>query len=141
MSAAPILQLADAVASMLTAATTLSQPITAARHYRPTFDLTALEDAQAAVVPASLAGEIHSRGEELASYEIQVGICRRVGTIQESRDAMMALVQEVIDLLFRRPLGIFLCVAYRVAPLFSAENLEQEHTFVSLVTFTYQAGR
>lgn len=137
----PILLLADQVASLLTAATTLSQPITAARHYRPAFDLAALDQAQAAVVPASLAGEIHSRGEELATYEVQVGICRRVGTATIARDAMMALVQEVIDLLFRRPLGAFLCVGYRVAPLYSAENLEQEHTFVSLVTFTYKAGR
>ena len=138
---APALEISDAVASMLSAATTLSQPITAARHYRPTFDLTALDGAQAAVVPASLAGEIHSRGEELATYEVQIGICRRVGTSTAARDAMMALVQEVIDLLFRRPLGGYLCVGYRVAPLFSAENLEQEHTFVSLITLSYQAGR
>lgn len=137
----PVLLLADQVVSLLVAATTLSQPVTAARHYRPTFDLSALDQAQAAVVPASLAGEIHSRGEELATYEVQIGLCRRVGTAAADRDAMMALVQEVIDLLFRRPLGAFLCVGYRVAPLFSAENLEQEHTFVSLVTFTYQAGR
>lgn len=51
---ATIIEIADAVVAELNGAS-FSQPVTAARHYQPTFDLQDMTELHVSVVPRSLA--------------------------------------------------------------------------------------
>jgi hypothetical protein len=145
-SYAPVLLLADALVATFASATTLSMPLLASREELvPTFDITQLHPkARVTVVPGGLtggiSGELHSRGATLFTYEVQTGVHRQAKT-QADRDAMLAFQQELIDLVFCRPLGDFFCVSFAVPTLYSAEHLQQQGVFASVISFGFQHER
>ena len=72
-----IIQIANAVVTTLNGAT-LSQPVTAVRHYLPEFDLKEMAELHVSVVPAELDEEMADRTRDRAEYKIHVALQKRV---------------------------------------------------------------
>ena len=143
------IQIADAMVAVLNDAT-LSQPVTAVRHYLPEFDLKEMDELHVSVVPAELDEEIADRSRDRAEYKIHVAVQKRVskqeppGLDTAAIDGLMRLVEEIDDLFRHKPLAGYEnahWVKTENKPIYDPKHLKEHGQFTSLLAFTYQVVR
>jgi hypothetical protein len=146
---ATVIQIADAVVAVLNAAT-LSQPLTAVRHYLPEFDLQEMETLHVSVVPAELDEEIADRTRDRAEYKVHVAVQKRVvrqeppGIDAAAVDAIMQLVEEIDDLFRHKRLSGFESASWAKTenkPIYAPKHLQEHGQFTSLLAFTFRVAR
>jgi hypothetical protein len=140
---ATIIQIADAVVAQLNAAT-FSQPLTAARHYAPSFKLPDMKTLHVTVVPRAISSASLDRSRDTFSYEVDVAIQRKTDGEQATLDALMTLVEEIADHFRVGPLASFpgaRCMDVKNSPVFSPEHLDEFRQFTSVLTLTFRLVR
>ena len=146
MSTAVIVSIADAVVSVLNAAT-LSQTFTAVRKYTVKHDLKDLDDLQVSVVPQAKIGRMADRGgKQDEEYRVDVGVQQRADTSSNTAsDALMLLTQEVADtfLTGERLVGYTtaMCMQATNEPIYDPAGLRDKRTFTSVVTLIFRVFR
>jgi hypothetical protein len=140
---ATILAIADAVVEQLNA-TPFSQPLAAARHYQPVFELSEMTELKVSVVPRSVGSKALDRNRDSFDFKIDVAVQRKVEPTPGNLDALMELVEEIADHFRRQPLADFpqaRCTEVENAPVYAAEHLEEFRQFTSVITLTYRVWR
>jgi hypothetical protein len=140
---ATIIQIAEAVVAQLNAAT-FSQPLTAARHYAPSFKLPDMKSLHVTVVPRAISSASLDRSRDTFSYEIDVAVQKKTDGEQATLDELMTLVEEIADHFRAEPLGSFpgaRCLDVKNAPVFAPEHLDEFRQFTSVLTLTFRVVR
>jgi hypothetical protein len=140
---ASIIEIADAVTAVLNGGS-FSQPITAARHYDPTFDLSSMETLRVSVVPRSMTSKTLDRNRVSFDYEIDVAIQQKSEPSLANLDALMQLVEEIADHLRQSPLTSLPAVRFMDAtnaPIYASDHLHELRQFTSVLTLTYRKWR
>ena len=142
---AVVIEIADAVVAALNGAS-LSQEVTAVRHYLPEFDLKEMDQLHVSVVPAELDEEIADRTRDKAEYKIHVAVQKRVtkqdppGLDTTAIDDLMTLVEEIDDLFRHKPLSGFEQAHWLKTenkPIYDPKHLKENGQFTSLLAFTF----
>ncbi len=138
-----ITDIADAVVAELNDATSpLAGLASAARGYRPAFDLEDMKDLHVTVVPRGIETAGASRGQSQADVQIDIGVQKKLASADAAEiDPLMALVQQLVFFLRARKLAAAsssLWVRTENTPIFAAEHLEQFRQFTSVLTLTYR---
>lgn len=139
-----LLLIADAVVESLNAAS-LSQELTAERHYQPVFDLPEMADLHVSVVPKGVEVLASSRNQNQHDYAIDIGIQQKVADDAEA-DALMALAEEIADH-FRlgrvqvTGIGGIPVLKVGTEPVFAPEHLTEKRVFTSIITLTFRVLR
>lgn len=139
-----LIAIADAVVDSLNAAT-LSQPLTAERHYQPVFDLPDMADLHVSIVPKGIEVLASSRNQNQHDYAIDIGIQQRITNDTEA-DALMTLAEEITDhfRLSRLPIdgiGSVPVLKVETNPVFAPEHLAEKRVFTSIITLTFRVLR
>lgn len=140
---ASIIAVADAVTAELNA-TAFSQPFTAARHYEPTFELSAMSTLRVSVVPRSLTSKTLDRSRDSFDFEIDVAVQKKPDPTLANLDELMELVEEITDHLRLSPLSTLpdvRCMEVANAPVYALEHLQEFRQFTSVITLTYRKYR
>jgi hypothetical protein len=142
-----IIDIADAVVTELNSpgAPGFSQTFQAQRYYRPVFDLAEMKDLHVTVMPKGVEMSMAGRSLVQSDVQIDIGVQKKLsadstGDIAEI-DALMGLVQEIIDFLRCRRLSALPAAAWvrtENSPIFAPEHLEQLRQFTSVITLTYR---
>lgn len=141
---AVINNIADAIMAELNAAT-FSQPVTAARHYLPSFELTEMQSLHVTVVPKSvlLAGGDRSRSQ--GDYSIDVAVQKKFQTGDNAElDALADLVEEIADHFRAKRLSSYPNAAWlktEQSVLYAPEHMDELRQFTSVLTLTYRVLR
>jgi hypothetical protein len=141
---AVITDIADALVAELNTAT-LSQPVTAERHYLPRFDLPEMQTLHVTVVPKGvvLASGDRSRGQ--GDYSIDVAVQRKFTTGDNAElDALTNLTEEITNHFRGRRLASYPDAAWlktEQTVLYAQEHLAELRQFTSVLTFTYRVLR
>ncbi|GMV98444.1 MAG: hypothetical protein AMXMBFR83_27940 [Phycisphaerae bacterium] len=132
-----IADIAEAIVTALNGHT-FSQPFTAARAYRPVFDLKDLEDLHVTVVPKGVELSTAGRGLAQSDLEIHIGVQKKLASSDSAEiDALLGLAQEIAE--FIRTTGRFGDAAWvktENTPIYSAEHLGELRQFTSVLTLT-----
>jgi hypothetical protein len=132
-----IADIAEAVVTALNGHT-FSQPFTAARAYRPVFDLKDMTDLHVTVVPKGVELTTAGRGLAQSDVQIDIGIQKKLASGGNAEiDSLVALVQEIAE--FVRATGRFGDAAWvktENTPIYSAEHLGELRQFTSVLTLT-----
>jgi hypothetical protein len=140
---ASIIAIADAVVTELNA-TAFSQPLTAVRHYEPTFELSAMSTLRVSVVPRSLTSKTLDRNRDSFDFEIDVAVQKKTDPTLTNLDELMELVEEIADHLRLNPLSTLpdvRCMEVANAPVYALEHLQDFRQFTSVITLTYRKYR
>ncbi len=144
-----IIAIADAMVQTLGGAT-LSQPVTAVRHYLPEFDLKEMDELHVSVVPAELDEEMADRSRDRAEYKIHVAVQKRVtkqdppGLDTAVIDGLMRLVEEIDDLFRHKSLAGYEqahWVKTENKPIYDPKHLKEHGQFTSLLALTFRVTR
>lgn len=135
-----IADIAEAIVTALNGHT-FSQPFTAARAYRPVFDLKDMTDLHVTVVPKGVELTTAGRGLAQSDVQIDIGVQKKLASGDNAEiDALMGLVQEVAE--FVRATGRFGEAAWvktENTPIYSQEHLGELRQFTSVLTLTLRA--
>lgn len=141
---ATIIEIADAVVAELNGAS-FSQPVTAARHYQPTFDLQEMTELHVSVVPRGLSSKTLDRKRDSFDYLIDVGIQKKPADLEQATlDALMSVVEEIADHFRTQPLAAYSnarCTEVKNEPAYAPEHLEELRQFTSVLTLTFRVWR
>lgn len=140
---ASIIAIADAVTAELNA-TSFSKPLTAVRHYEPTFELSAMSTLRVSVVPRSLTSKTLDRSRDSFDFEIDVAVQKKTDPTLANLDELMELVEEIADHLRLNPLSTLpdvRCMEVANAPVYALEHLQEFRQFTSVITLTYRKYR
>jgi hypothetical protein len=141
-----LIAVADAVTAVLNAAE-LSMAFEAVRVYEPRTELEALDVVHVSVMPAAVRIASASRAADQHDYQVDVGVQMRpeaLGENPDSADALMRLVEEIIDLFRGRRLATeppVVWVGTQNEPVFSQEHLQTKHLLTSVISLTFRAWR
>lgn len=120
---------------------TFSQSFTAARAYRPVFDLKEMTDLHVTVVPKGVELITAGRGLAQSDLQIDIGVQKKLaGGDNAEIDSLLGLVQEIAE--FVRATGRFGDAAWvktENTPIYSAEHLGELRQFTSVLTLTLRA--
>lgn len=134
---ARVTDIADAVVAAMNGHT-FSQAFTAARAYRPVFELQDMKDLRVTVVPKAVELTTAGRGLAQSDVQIDIGVQKKLADTDDAEiDALMGLVQEIAD--FIRATGRFGDAAWIKtdnAPIYSQEHLGELRQFTSVLTLT-----
>lgn len=137
-----IVELADAIVARLNSVQ-FSRPFTAARHYRPLFDLNDLETLQVSVVPKGMTFALESRSSVSVDLALDVGVQKRIDPErQEEIDELVNLVEELGEVLKRdvdSPAAVWLSLANE--PIYAPDHLADRRVFTSVLTVKYRVWR
>jgi hypothetical protein len=132
-----IADIADAVVTALNGHT-FSQPFTAARAYRPVFDLKDMTDLHVTVVPKGVELTTAGRGLAQSDVQIDIGVQKKLASGDNAEiDPLLGLVQEIAE--FIRATGRFGDAAWvktENTPIYSQEHLGELRQFTSVLTLT-----
>ncbi len=140
---ASIVAIADAVTTELNA-TSFSQSFSAARHYEPTFELSAMATLRVSVVPRGMTSKTLDRNRDSFEYEIDVAVQKKTEPTLANLDALMLLVEEIADHFRTIPLSSMpevRCIEVANAPIYASEHLQEFRQFTSVLTLTYRVWR
>lgn len=139
-----LLTVADAVVAALNAGS-FSQPFTAQRSYRPTYEPADLSDLRVTVVPKSVEVTNASRSESHYDCTVDIGIQQKTDPGQlPLLDELMQLVGEVADHLQQQRLAALPSAAWvslANEPAFAPEHLHEQRIFTSVLTVTYRVRK
>ena len=136
------MDIAEAVKDELNAGT-FSVPFEAVRRYLPRLDLAAMGEAlHVTVVPGGIASETAGRRQVRHDYRIDVAVQRKVAKADGATlDPLMALVEEIAEhFRGKRPAGggAAMCIGVENVPVYSAEHLDEDGAFTSVLRLTYR---
>lgn len=139
-----VIDIAQGVADELNAAApgTFNEAFTAARHYRPMFELAELKTLHVTVVPKGI--EITSMGRSVNLHEVSIDIAVQQAIDPADHvalDDLMELVQRIMDYFRLRRLSTPASAIWsrsENAPVYAPEHLEQMRVFTSVVTVTFK---
>ena len=140
---ATVVTIAEAVVDEINAAS-FSQPLVAARHYTPSFELSEMSELKVSVVPRSVTSKALDRSRDSFEYQIDVAVQKRVEETLTELDELMELVEEIADHLrtsLLTTLPDVRCMEVVNAPIYSSEHLHELRQFTSLLTLTYRKYR
>lgn len=146
-----IVQIADKVVDGLNAGA-FSAAFTAARHWRPIWDLPALATLRVSVVPRAKERARATRRDDQRDLVVQIGVQQKL-TGRGSQageeidvpevDALVWLVEEIedacADMGFDDPPAR--CVSVACEPVADADELAEKRTFTSVLTLTFRMWR
>ena len=139
-----ITDIAEAVVAELNAGS-FSLPFTAARHYRPVFELEEMQTLHVTVVPKGTAIQPNSRNSNQHDIDIDVAIQQKLETADNTDiDPLMTLVDEIADQFRFKRLNSFpnaVWVKTENQPVYAQEHLDQLRQFTSLLTLTFRVIR
>jgi len=140
---API-DIADAVVAELNAAS-LSQPISAERHYVPVFDLQDMKDLHVSVVPKGVVITKSDRSRNTNDVQIDVAVQKKFekGDAAEI-DPLVNLVEEIADFFRLRRLSSYPnahWIKTEHAPIYAQEHWDELRQFTSVLTLTFRVVR
>lgn len=139
--------IADAVVAELNgaAAGTFVQAFTAARHYRPQFDLAELKTLRVSVVPKGIAITGLMRSANQHDVSVDVAVQKKVNPTDSAElDGLMTLVEQIADYLRLRRLTALPTALWTKTdnvPVYSPEHLETKQVFTSVLTLTFRVVR
>jgi hypothetical protein len=142
-----ITTIADAVVTELNGAApgTFAQPFTAARHYRPQFDLAELKTVRVSVVPKAVGITGLMRNANQHDVSIDVAVQKKVSPTDAAElDGLMLLTEQIADFFRLRRLSALpeaLWTKTDNVPVYSPEHLEQKQVFTSILTLTFRVVR
>jgi len=145
-----ITDIADAVVTELNAppvppATGFAQTFTAARAYRPQFDLTDLKTLKVTVVPKGIEIINVTRHANQNDVSVDIAVQKKVNpTDTTDMDALMTLVEQIADFFRLRRMTAFPTALWTKTdnvPVYSPEHLEQKQVFTSVLTLTFRVVR
>ncbi len=142
-----ITTIADAVVTELNAAPagTFAQAFTAARHYRPQFDLADLKTVRVSVVPKGIGITGLMRNANQHDVAIDVAVQKKVNTADAAElDGLMLLTEQIADFFRLRRLSALpeaLWTKTDNVPVYSPEHLETKQVFTSVLTLTFRVVR
>ena len=141
MPTCTITDIADAVVTELNAAT-FSQPVTAQRHYQPTFELKDMGTLHVTVVPKGVELQGATRAMVQADVQIDIGVQKKLASIEPAEiDPLLRLVEEIADYfrthrLTGQPNAMWVKTAN--VPIFAPEHLAELRQFTSVLTLTFR---
>lgn len=142
-----ITTIADAVVTELNGASsgTFTQTFTAARHYRPQFDLAELKTVRVSVVPKAIGITGLIRNANQHDVSIDVAVQKKVNTADAAElDGLMLLTEQIADFFRLRRLSALpeaLWTKTDNVPVYSPEHLETKQVFTSVLTLTFRVVR
>jgi hypothetical protein len=145
-----ITDIADAVVTELNAApvppaTGFAQTFTAARAYRPQFDLPDLKTLKVTVVPKGIEIINVTRHANQNDVSVDIAVQKKVNpTDTTDMDALMTLVEQIADFFRLRRMTAFPTALWTKTdnvPVYSPEHLEQKQVFTSVLTLTFRVVR
>jgi hypothetical protein len=141
---AVITDIADAVVAELNGGG-FSLPFTAARHYRPLFDLKDMQALHVTVVPKGVTIERLDRSRNQEDVQIDVAVQKKFSTGDNAElDALMALVEEIADFFRLRRLAACpaaVWVKTENVPVYAPEHMDELRQFTSVLTLTFRVAR
>ena len=140
---ATIIDIADSVVAEINA-TTFSQPVTAARHYAPQFEIGQMGTLHVSVVPKGLASKSLDRSRDTFEYVIDVAVQQMVDQANPPLDVLMGLVEEIADHFRAAALASFpnaRCTEVKNEPAYSPEHLTELGQFTSVLTLAFKVWR
>ena len=142
MASTPI-TVADAVIALLNTHV-FTPAITPVRSYRPIHNLEDLKTLQVDVVPRTAESTPFTRAQFSNVVEIDIAVQKKLTADDladnDAADALMDLVQEIIDFLNGKDLTTLTdskWVRTRNDPIYAPDHWEQFRQFTSLITVTY----
>ena len=131
------IDIADAVVTALNGQG-FSQPFTAARAYRPAFDLREMKDLHVTVVPKGVELTTAGRGFAQSDVQIDIGVQQKLATGDDAEiDVLMGLVEEIAEFVrATRQFGDAVWVKTENVPIYSQEHLGELRQFTSVLTLT-----
>jgi len=141
---AVITDVADAIVAELNAAS-LSLPLTAARHYVPSFELQDMKDLHVSVVPKGVVITKSDRSRNTNDFQIDVAVQKKFekGDAAEI-DPLVTLVEEIADFFRLRRLDSYPAAHWiktEHAPIYAQEHWDELRQFTSILTLTFRVGR
>lgn len=155
MPDATVIELADAIAALLTAGS-YSQEFTAVRKYRPVYKLEELSTLRVTVVPREIGEELASRAMVYETHKVDIAIQKQLSASADEdmesaelltvADGLMYLAQELRDALILDTLNLpgdvdAKCLSTQNAPIYDPEHFEKHRCFSSVITATYELVR
>lgn len=139
-----ITNIADSIVAELNAAT-LSLPVTAERHYVPSFPLKDMKELHVSVVPKGISISKSDRTRNTHDVQVDVAIQKKFdqGDAVEI-DPLMDLVEEIADFFRLRRLDSYPAAHWirtEHVPIYSQEHWDEMRQFTSVLTFTYRIVR
>ena len=142
---ATVIDIADAVVAALNGedGPKFGQPpagLSAARAYRPAYDLKDMKDLHVTVVPKGLEIAMAGRGLAQNDAQIDVAVQRKLASADNAEiDALMGLVERIAEFVRSRDrLAGAAWVKTENVPIYSLEHMEQLRQFTSVLTFTFR---
>lgn len=142
-----ITAIANAVVTELNGAPagTFDQVFTAARHYRPQFDLAELKTLRVSVVPKGIGITGLMRNANQHDVAIDVAVQKKVNPTDTAElDGLMLLTEQIAEFFRLRRLAALpeaLWAKTDNVPVYSPEHLEQKQVFTSVLTLTFRVVR
>ena len=142
-----ITTIADAIVTELNAAPpgTFAQAFTAARHYRPQFDLAELKTLRLSVVPKAIGITGLMRNANQHDVSIDVAVQKKVSSTDAAElNGLMLLTEQIADFFRLRRLTALpeaLWTKTDNVPVYSPEHLETKQVFTSVLTLTFRVVR
>ena len=122
-----------------------SMEFEATRDYLPVFDLQDMQALHVTIVPAGVTMQKLDRSRTQSDVQVDIGIQKKLNAGDNAEiDALMALVEEIVDFLRFRKLEGFptaMWVSTENAPIFVREHLSEMRQFTSVLTLTYRVAR
>ena len=124
---------------------TFSLPLTAARHYRPVFDLKDMATLHVAVVPKGAQVERLDRSRSQFEYQVDVAVQKKFekGDAAEL-DPLVGLAEEIAAHFRAGRLAAYpeaVCVRTEHAPIYAPEHMDELRQFTSVLTLTFRVAR
>jgi len=139
-----VVDVAEAMVAELNAAS-LSQPLTAARHYVPVFELPEMQELHVSVVPQGMAIAKLDRSRNTQDVEIDIAVQQKFDKGDEAEiDPLMDLVEEIADFFRLRRLASYPNAHWTKTanqPLYSQEHWDELRQFTSILTLTFRVVR
>lgn len=135
---------ADSIVAELNAAS-LRLPLTAQRHYVPSFELKDMNELRVSVVPKGVVITKSDRNHNYHDVQIDVAVQKKFssGSLAEI-DPLLDLVEEVADFFCLRRLASYPAAHWirtEHSPLYSPEHWDELRQFTSILTFTFRLIR
>lgn len=145
MSVARIIQIAEAVKVTLAAAT-LSQSFTPTRKYLPRYIVKDKPGLLVTVLPFGLKSDQETRATIDDETKVQIGIEKKLDADDTTAaDALMLLMQEIAGVFEGKQLANYgsyaTCSRVEYPAIYSADDLERNGVFVSVITLTFNESR
>ena len=141
---AVVTDVADAIVAELNAAT-LSLPLTAARHYVPSFELQEMQDLHVTVVPKAVAITKSDRSHNTQDIQIDVAVQKKFATGDAAEiDPLLTLVEEIADFFRLRRLDSYPAAHWiktEHKPIYAQDHWDELRQFTSVLTLTFRLVR